>query len=133
MNPSTKDEIKGTFHEVKGKVKETVGHVTNNPNLEVEGQAEQTTGKVEKKVGQIEKVVEKSVRQLRPAMFACLAQLVAAAISSSMLQGRHGQPSARALVSDRATHISAAPANHFVARIHLLVRTPVTCAQRTYV
>ena len=36
MNPSTKDEIKGTFHEVKGKIKETAGKVTNNPNLEVE-------------------------------------------------------------------------------------------------
>ena len=33
MNPSTKDEIKGTVHEVKGKVKETAGKVTNNPNL----------------------------------------------------------------------------------------------------
>jgi uncharacterized protein YjbJ (UPF0337 family) len=59
MNPSTKDEIKGTFHEVKGKIKETAGKVTNNPNLEGEGKAEQTTGKVEKKVGQIERVLEK--------------------------------------------------------------------------
>ena len=25
MNPSTKDEIKGSFHEVKGKVKEKAG------------------------------------------------------------------------------------------------------------
>jgi uncharacterized protein YjbJ (UPF0337 family) len=33
MSTSTKDEIKGTFHEVKGKVKETVGQVTNNPDL----------------------------------------------------------------------------------------------------
>jgi hypothetical protein len=29
MNPSTKDEIKGKFHEVKGEVKEKVGQVTN--------------------------------------------------------------------------------------------------------
>jgi len=32
MKPSTKDEIKGTFHEVKGKVKEKAGQVTNNPD-----------------------------------------------------------------------------------------------------
>jgi len=29
MNPSTKDEIKGNFHEVKGTVKEKAGQVTN--------------------------------------------------------------------------------------------------------
>ena len=33
MNPSTMDEIKGSFHEVKGTVKEKVGQVTNNPDL----------------------------------------------------------------------------------------------------
>ena len=59
MNPSTKDEIKGTVHEVKCKVKEKAGQVTNNPDLEAEGKAEHTTGKVEKKLGQIEKVFEK--------------------------------------------------------------------------
>jgi uncharacterized protein YjbJ (UPF0337 family) len=45
MNPSTKDEIKGTVHEVKGKVKETAGKVTNNPNLQAEGNAEKTPEK----------------------------------------------------------------------------------------
>jgi len=59
MNPSTKDEIKGSFHEVKGKVKEKAGHVTNNPKLEAEGKVEHTAGKIEKKVGQIEKVLGK--------------------------------------------------------------------------
>jgi uncharacterized protein YjbJ (UPF0337 family) len=59
MNPSTKDEIKGTVHEVKGKVKETAGKVTNSPNLQAEGNAEKNAGRVEKKVGQIEKVFEK--------------------------------------------------------------------------
>jgi uncharacterized protein YjbJ (UPF0337 family) len=59
MNPSTKDEIKGKFHEVKGEVKEKVGQVTNNRDLEDEGNAEHIAGKVEKKVGQIEKVREK--------------------------------------------------------------------------
>ena len=59
MNPSTKDEIKGTFHEVKGEVKKKTGQVTNNPDLEADGRAENNVGKVEKKVGQIEKVFEK--------------------------------------------------------------------------
>jgi uncharacterized protein YjbJ (UPF0337 family) len=47
MDPSTKDEIKGTLHEVKGKVKETAGKVTNNPNLQAEGNVEKHAGKVE--------------------------------------------------------------------------------------
>jgi uncharacterized protein YjbJ (UPF0337 family) len=59
MNPSTKAEIKGNFHELKGKVKEKAAQVTNNPNLQADGRAEHTAGKVEKKVGQIEKVFEK--------------------------------------------------------------------------
>ncbi len=32
MENSTKDQVKGKFHEVKGDVKEKVGQVTNNPN-----------------------------------------------------------------------------------------------------
>jgi uncharacterized protein YjbJ (UPF0337 family) len=48
MSTSTKDEIKGTFHEVKGEIKKKVGQVTNNPDLEVEGKAEHRAGKVEK-------------------------------------------------------------------------------------
>jgi len=58
MKPSTKDQIKGAFHEVIGKAKETAGQVTNNPNLEGRGQGETLAGKVQKKVGQIEKVFE---------------------------------------------------------------------------
>jgi uncharacterized protein YjbJ (UPF0337 family) len=59
MNPSTKDEIKGTIHEMKGNIKETAGKVTNNPNLQAEGNAEKNTGKVVEKVGQIERAFEK--------------------------------------------------------------------------
>jgi uncharacterized protein YjbJ (UPF0337 family) len=59
MNPSTKDKIKGNFHEAKGELKKKTGQLTNNPDLEAKGRAEQNTGKVEKKVGQIEKVFEK--------------------------------------------------------------------------
>jgi len=59
MNPSTKDQIEGKFHEVKGKVKAAVGHAVNNPDLESEGNVENLGGKVQKKVGQVEKVLEK--------------------------------------------------------------------------
>jgi len=59
MKPSTKDQIKGKFHELKGDVKEKAGQVTNNPNLETKGQSEKLAGKVQKKVGQIEQVLEK--------------------------------------------------------------------------
>jgi uncharacterized protein YjbJ (UPF0337 family) len=59
MKPSTKDQIKGKFHEVKGKAKEKVGEATNNPDLAGEGQAERIVGVVQKKVGQLEKVLEK--------------------------------------------------------------------------
>ena len=58
MKPSTKDQIKGDFHELKGKAKEKAGKVTNNPKLAAEGQNEKLAGKVQKKVGQIEKVFE---------------------------------------------------------------------------
>ena len=59
MSTSTKDEIKGTFHEVKGEIKKKVGQITNNADLEAECKAEHQAGKVEKKVGQIKKVFEK--------------------------------------------------------------------------
>ena len=59
MKPSTKDQIKGAFHEMKGKAKEKAGRVTNNPRLAAEGQGEKLAGKIQKKVGQIEKVLEK--------------------------------------------------------------------------
>ena len=58
MNPSTNDQVEGTFHEVKGKIKEKAGQMTNNPDLESEGQVENLGGKVQKKVGQVEKVLE---------------------------------------------------------------------------
>jgi uncharacterized protein YjbJ (UPF0337 family) len=59
MRPSTKDQIKGKFHQLKGGVKETAGQVTNNPTLAAKGKAEQLAGKVQNKVGQIEQVLEK--------------------------------------------------------------------------
>lgn len=59
MKSSTKDRIKGKFHELKGNVKEKAGQATNNPTLAAEGREEKLAGKVQKKVGQIEEVFEK--------------------------------------------------------------------------
>jgi uncharacterized protein YjbJ (UPF0337 family) len=57
MKQSTKDKVKGTFHEAKGKVKEKVGRATNNPDLEAKGQVEKVAGKVQKKIGQVKNVL----------------------------------------------------------------------------
>ena len=59
MKPSTRDEIKGKFHDLKGKVKEKAGQLTNDPDLEAEGQAEKIAGKVQTKIGQVKKVFGK--------------------------------------------------------------------------
>jgi uncharacterized protein YjbJ (UPF0337 family) len=40
MKPSTRDEIKGTFHDLKGKVKEKAGQLVNDSYLQAEGHAE---------------------------------------------------------------------------------------------
>ncbi len=59
MKTSTKDQVKGQFHELKGKVKEKAGQVAGDPELTAEGQDENLAGKVQKKVGQVKKVFEK--------------------------------------------------------------------------
>ena len=59
MKPSTKDQIRGKFHEVKGKVKEKAGQAINNPDLESEGRSENLAGKFQRKMGQIKDVFEK--------------------------------------------------------------------------
>jgi uncharacterized protein YjbJ (UPF0337 family) len=59
MKSSTKDQVKGVFHEVKGAAKEVAGKLSDNPKLEGEGLGEKIAGKVQKKVGQVEKVLEK--------------------------------------------------------------------------
>ena len=51
MKSSTKDKVKGSFHEAKGTVKKMAGEITDNRNLEVKGKAEQIAGKVQDKVG----------------------------------------------------------------------------------
>ena len=57
MKSSTKDKVKGTFHEAKGKVKEVAGKITDNPELEAKGKAEKIAGKAQEKVGQVKKVL----------------------------------------------------------------------------
>ena len=59
MKSSTKDKVKGTFHEARGKAKEMAGKITDNPKLEAKGKAEKITGKVQEKVGQVKKVLGK--------------------------------------------------------------------------
>jgi uncharacterized protein YjbJ (UPF0337 family) len=57
MKSSTKDKVKGTFHEAKGKVREMAGKLTDNPKLQAKGKAENLAGKVQEKVGQVKKVL----------------------------------------------------------------------------
>lgn len=57
MKSSTKDQVKGAFHEIKGAVKEFTGVLTDNPKLKAKGIGEKIAGRVQKKVGQIEKVI----------------------------------------------------------------------------
>lgn len=45
MKTSTKDNLKGSFHEVKGTIKEELGKVTSNRNLKAEGKAEKKRAK----------------------------------------------------------------------------------------
>ena len=59
MKSSTKDKVKGTFHEAKGKAKEMAGKITDSPTLEAEGKAEKIAGKVQEKVGEVKKVMGK--------------------------------------------------------------------------
>jgi len=59
MKSSTKDKMKGTYHEVKGKVREVAGEITDNPKLEAKGKVEKIAGKAQKKIGQFKKVFGK--------------------------------------------------------------------------
>jgi len=57
MKSSTKDKVKGTFHDAKGKAKEMAGKITDNPKLEAKGKAEKIAGKAQKKIGEVKKVL----------------------------------------------------------------------------
>ena len=64
MKTSTKDKIKGNFHEVKGTIKEEIGKVTNDRNLKAEGKAEKKAGKVQQRIGDAKEGVAKLKGQL---------------------------------------------------------------------
>ncbi len=54
---STKDKIKGSFHEMKGTIKEEVGKITSDRNLKAEGKAEKRAGKVQQRIGDAKEAV----------------------------------------------------------------------------
>src|SRR5271157_358345 len=64
MKPSTKDQIKGSFHEVKGTIKEEVGKVTSDSDLRAEGKAEKKAGKVQQRIGHAKEAVANLKEQL---------------------------------------------------------------------
>lgn len=59
MKDSTKDQIKGNFHQLEGKIKEVAGNLSDNPKLAAEGTSEKVGGKILEKIGQVEKVLGK--------------------------------------------------------------------------
>jgi uncharacterized protein YjbJ (UPF0337 family) len=65
MKTSTKDRIKGSFHEVKGTIKEQVGKATNDRELKAEGKAEKNVGKVQQRIGQAKETVAKLKGKLK--------------------------------------------------------------------
>ena len=65
MKTSTKDRIKGSFHEVKGAIKEQVGKATNDRTLKGEGKSEKKAGKVQQRIGHAKEVVAKLKGKLK--------------------------------------------------------------------
>ena len=59
MKTSTKDKIKGSFHEVKGSIKREIGKATNDRNMKAEGTAEKKAGKVQQQIGHAKETVAK--------------------------------------------------------------------------
>jgi uncharacterized protein YjbJ (UPF0337 family) len=64
MKTSTKDKLKGSFHEIRGTIKEQVGKATNDRELKAEGKAEKNAGKVQQRIGNAEKAVVKLKQKL---------------------------------------------------------------------
>jgi uncharacterized protein YjbJ (UPF0337 family) len=60
MKTSTRDAIKGPFHEVKGTINEQVGKATNDRDLKAEGQGRKNAGKVQQQIGHAKETVAKS-------------------------------------------------------------------------
>jgi len=59
MKSSTKDQVKGKFHEATGTIKEFAGKLSDNPKLQAEGSIEKIAGKMQEKIGQFNKVLGK--------------------------------------------------------------------------
>jgi uncharacterized protein YjbJ (UPF0337 family) len=59
MKTSTKDKVKGSFHEVKGTIKKEVGRITNDRKLKAEGTAETKAGKLQQQMGKAKDTVAK--------------------------------------------------------------------------
>jgi uncharacterized protein YjbJ (UPF0337 family) len=57
MKTSTKDNLKGSFHEVKGTIKEEIGKFTGDRDLKAEGKAEKKSGKVQQRIGHAKEAV----------------------------------------------------------------------------
>jgi uncharacterized protein YjbJ (UPF0337 family) len=64
MKTSTKDKIKGSFHEMKGAIKEEVGKVTNDPKLKAAGRTEKNAGKIQQKISHAKEAVAKLKEKL---------------------------------------------------------------------
>jgi uncharacterized protein YjbJ (UPF0337 family) len=64
MKNSTKDKIKGSFHEVKGSIKEEIARITNDHNLKIQGKVEKKMGKIQHGIGHAEEAVAKMKGQL---------------------------------------------------------------------
>jgi uncharacterized protein YjbJ (UPF0337 family) len=59
MKSSTKDQVKGKYHEIKGKIKEETGDLIDDPKMEAEGASEKIAGKAQKKLGDVKDVFER--------------------------------------------------------------------------
>lgn len=57
MKSSTKDTVKGNYHQVKGEIREFAGKVSNNLKLQAEGKGEKLAGIVQVKFGQVKKAL----------------------------------------------------------------------------
>ena len=64
MKNSTKDKLKGSFHEVKGTIKEQVGKAPNDRALKAEAKAEKNAGNFQQRIGDAKEAVVKLKRKL---------------------------------------------------------------------
>jgi len=65
MKTSTKDKLKGSFHEIKGTIKKGVEKMTIDPTLKAEGKTEKKAGKVQQRIGDAKETVAKLKGKLK--------------------------------------------------------------------